>query len=325
MLNSLNTTSRNTNTNNKVNELLLDFNNKENENKLLLSENNEKETISTKDKVSISLVEEIPTRTENRIICFSRRRKCPKKLEDLTGYLVTLFFFVIFTILITICLSFAKTIPQLSESLKNIYNWILFFIWVTSITSVICLTDAAFADPGRQRGTPVSHKKFSKGKIRKIVGGQKYALKYCTTCHLIRDIRTFHCNTCGICIEKHDHHCNYLSNCVGVYNYKKFFIFVVVSCIHVSIIFFTCSHYILFCSGESSEGYEWIALLMTLIIVFAGFFEIFTVWMLIQHIITIVENRTTREFIKKKEYGIYNKGCRENCKEALCSNSIKEL
>ena len=64
---------------------------------------------------------------------------------------------------------------------------------------------------------------------------------------------------------------------------------------------------------------------MTIIIVFAGFFEIFTVWMLIQHIITIVQNRTTREFIKKKEYGIYYKGCKDNCKEALCSNSIKEL
>ena len=127
MLNSLNTTSRNTNTNNKVNELLLDFNNKENENKLLLSENNEKKTISTEDKVSISLEGEIPTKTEDRIICFARRRKCPKKLEDLTGYIVTLFFFVFFTILITICLSFAKAIPQLSESLKSIYNWILFF------------------------------------------------------------------------------------------------------------------------------------------------------------------------------------------------------
>ena len=77
--------------------------------------------------------------------------------------------------------------------------------------------------------------------------------------------------------------------------------------------------------SEENEGYEWITIFMTLITVFGGFFEIFTVWMIVQHIITIVQNRTTREFIKKIEYGIYNKGCRENCKEALCSNSIKEL
>ena len=58
---------------------------------------------------------------------------------------------------------------------------------------------------------------------------------------------------------------------------------------------------------------------------FAGFFEIFIVWMIIQHIITIVQNRTTREFIKNKEYGIYNKGCKDNCKEALCSHSVREF
>ena len=327
MFNSINITSTNSNTNNKDNELLLDLNNNENENNHLLSENNIKNTniLSSESKISLNLKGVIPARTEDRIICFSRRRKCPKKLEDLSGYLLTLSFFIFFTILMTICLSSTKTMPKASESLKNAYGWILFFIWVTSITSIICLTDAAFADPGRQRGTPISNSKFSKGKIRKIVGGQKYALKYCTTCHLIRDIRTFHCSTCGICIEKHDHHCNYLSNCVGVYNYRKFFTFIVVACIHVSIHLFTCFHYIIYFCEENSEGYEWIAFLMTIIIVFAGFFEIFTVWMLISHIITIVQNRTTREFIKKKEYGIYNKGCRDNCKEALCSNTIKEL
>ena len=334
MLDEITTINKNIVNNNnnydKSQELLIDKN-KENENNLLL---NSKETkhktknlikLSRKNEDFITIKPVISKKTEDRIICFSRRRKCPKNIEDLLGFLITFSFFVIFSILMTICLLFAQNKPIISDSLKTIYNWIIFFIWITSISSLILLTDAASADPGKQRGTPISKYQYDKSKIKKIVGGQKYILKYCKTCNLVRDIRTFHCNTCGLCIEKHDHHCNYLSNCVGVYNYKKFFFFIISACINVSIIFFTCFHFLFFCQIDEEDGYEWITVIIAIIIVFGGFFEIFTIWMVCQHIGIIIENRTTREFIKKKEYGIYNKSCKENCKEALCSNSIKEL
>ena len=317
----------NINTDNKLiddkpEEFIIDItDNKINNNNLLTDSNKVNNKLPSKNELPLNISNSIPKISELNIICFSRRRKCPKKLEDLKGYLITLFFFIFFTILITICLSN----PNASGSQKKLYNWLLIFIWITSIISIICLTDAASCDPGSQRGTPIPLKKFEKNKITKIVGGEKYVLKYCTTCHLIRDVRTFHCNECGICIEKHDHHCNYLSNCVGVYNYRKFFIFLIVACIHVTIIFISCFIYILSVQDDENQGFEWISFLITIIIIFGGFFEIFTTWMLLQHITTIIQNRTTREFIKKKEYGIYNKGCKENCKEALCSNSIKEL
>ena len=326
--NPINKNIINNNANDSKGEILID-NNFRNENNLLLNtnktKNNDKNQLSKNNEVFIDIKPVIAKKKEDRIICFSRRRKCPKNIDDLTGFLITFSFFIFFSILMTICLLFAKKKPIISDFLKTFYNWVIIFIWITSITSLICLTDAASSDPGRQRGTPIPKYKYEKGKIRKIVGGQKYILKYCTTCNLIRDIRTFHCNICGLCIEKHDHHCNYLSNCVGVYNYKKFFIFLISACIHVSIIFITCIHFIIFGQASGDDGYEWISFLITLTIIFAGFFEFFTIWMIIQHIGIIIQNRTTREFIKKKEYGIYNKGCKENCKEALCSNSIKEL
>ena len=259
-----------------------------------------------------------------RIICFSRRRKCPK-VEDLCGYLSTMSFFIIFTIVTPVCLYISKNIPNTDSYITPLYGTLTFFIVLTSVISMIVLTDAASADPGRQRGVPIPKKKYDKGRIKKFVGGEKFILKYCTTCHLIRDIRTFHCNICGLCIEKHDHHCNYLSNCVGVYNYRKFFIFLIVSCLHVTIIFATCLHLIIYNIGRDMEGSNWITILIGITFMFAGFFEIFTVWMIVQHIITIVQNRTTREFIKNKEYGIYNKGCKDNCKEALCNNSVREF
>ena len=305
---------------------LIDTNNSENENNLLLNtSHNNKQEKSEKNEVFSTFKGDISNIVEDRIICFSRRRKCPKKCNELTGAITTFVFFIFFSLLMTMSLLFSKNRNDLSNSIKSFYNYIIIVIWTTSIISIIFLIDAASSDPGRQRGTPIKRSKFSQSKIRKIVGGKKYLLKYCTTCHLIRDIRTFHCDTCGICIEKHDHHCNYLSNCVGVYNYRKFFIFLVSACIHVNIIFFTILHYIFFCRGQFEWPYEWLVILMSFLLFFASFFEIFTVWMVVQHIITIIENRTTREFIKKKEYGIYNKGCKENCKEALCSNTIKEL
>ena len=330
-LNSISTSSPDNNKNiSKQDKIFIDVDD-ENENNLLLDSNKIKtknNKLSKKNEVCMPIIQDLPKKSENRIICFSRRRKLPNNIESLTGYLITLSFFIIFSILMSLCLSSAKNKPDISGSILNrLYNWIILFTWITTIISIICLTDAAWADPGRQRGTPISKRIYNISKIKKIIGRKKYSLKYCDTCHLIRDIRTFHCNDCGICIEKHDHHCNYLSNCVGVYNYKKFFIFVIIACIHVNIIFFTSVHYIFFCQGdnENDNGYEWITILMTVITVFGGFFEIFTVWMLIQHITVIIKNRTTREFIKLKEYGIYNKGCKENCKEALCQNEIKEL
>ena len=92
---------------------------------------------------------------------------------------MTLSLFLLFTILLTISLSFSKDIPIITESIKKSYNYILFFVWITTIASVLSLTDAASSDPTRQRGTPIPKNKFDSAKIRKIVDGHKYILKYC--------------------------------------------------------------------------------------------------------------------------------------------------
>ena len=262
---------------------------------------------------------------EDRIICCSRRRKMPKKISQLIGYLTTFSLFLSFTILMTICLCYSKDIPTMTESIKKSYNYLIFLIWFSTITSIISLTDAASSDPGRQRGTPIQRNKYDLGKVKKIVGGHKYFLKYCSTCNLIRDVRTFHCDKCGLCIEKHDHHCGYLSNCVGVYNYKKFFIFIIIAFVHVSIILFSCIHFVYKFAGKVDNNYEWIIFFVIIIMLNGGIFSFFIFWMIVQHLITIYKNITTREFIKKKEYKVYDRGCKNNCNEALCRTSIKEL
>ena len=262
---------------------------------------------------------------EDKTICFSKRRKFPKNLSNLSGYLMTFFLFIFFTILLTICLSCSKDRPLMTELLKNRFNNLLIAIWIITIIAILSLTDAASSDPGRQRGTPLPKIKYDLGKIKKIVGGHKYSLKYCTTCNVIRDIRTFHCDKCGLCIEKHDHHCGYLSNCVGVYNYRKFFFFIIIAFIHVSTISGTCINYIINFAGKPDVNFEWIIIFIIIIMFFGAIFGFFIFWMIMQHIVTIVQNRTTREFIKHKQYKVYDRGFKNNCKEALCSTSIKEF
>ena len=282
--------------------------------------------LTSKNVINFTVKSTIIPRTKNsqKIICFSRRRKFPKKISYLVGYMTTMSFFIIFSLIMSICIIFSQKNSLIPNEHINGYTKIMISYIITTILSMLSLTDAASADPGTQRGTPITKQKFDKANIKKIVRGEKYVLKYCVTCHLIRDVRTFHCNTCGICVEKHDHHCSYLSNCVGVGNYRKFFLFMIIACIHVSIIFFTCCYYI-YVDGSENKEYLWIILLLSFVLIFGGFFEVFLVWMIIQHLVTIIMNRTTREFIKNKEYGVYNKGCKENCKETFCRSSILEI
>ena len=262
---------------------------------------------------------------EDKVICGSKRRKFPKKISTLNGFFMTFSLFLFFTILLTICLACSKGIPSITEEIKERHNFLICLNWISTIVTLLSLIDATSSDPGRQRGNPIPLYKFDSSKIRKIVGGQQYSLKYCHTCHIIRDIRTFHCDRCGLCIEKHDHHCGYLSNCVGVNNYRKFFIFINLSFIHILIIIFSCINFTYNFFGKVDINYEWIIIFVIIIMMFGGIFDMFIFWMIISHIITIVKNKTTREFIKHKDYRVYNRGCKKNCYEALCRKSILEM
>ncbi|OCT81336.1 hypothetical protein XELAEV_18028155mg [Xenopus laevis] len=77
----------------------------------------------------------------------------------------------------------------------------------------------------------------------------KKAVRYCTTCHVIKPDRCHHCPVCNVCILKLDHHCGFLNNCVGFSNYKFFLLcltYAMLLCIftsavslHFSILFWT--------------------------------------------------------------------------------------
>ena len=264
-------------------------------------------------------------KTEEKTFLWSKRRKYPKNKKLLRGFFMSLGLFISFSILFHISIVCSRNINSMTDSIRHSYNNTIIVMYIFLILAILALIDAATSSPGRQRGTPIPFEKFEKSNIKKIVGGKIYPLKYCYTCNIIRDVRTFHCSKCDLCVEKHDHHCGYISNCVGAYNYKKFFIFIIVGYIHITIVFVTCVHFCFYFGGNLESDEIYILFLIILILLFDGFFEIFIFGMILQHIQIIIVNRTTREFIKKLEFKEYNRGCKKNCKEALCQDNIKEI
>ena len=101
-------------------------------------------------------------------------------------------------------------------------------IIILYIVMIILFVLASFNDPGILRrfksddNITVTRKDnyiFQLGFIRKY--------KFCSTCSIMRPIRSTHCRDCNNCVEKFDHHCPWIGNCAGKRNYKYFFFFLI--------------------------------------------------------------------------------------------------
>lgn len=69
----------------------------------------------------------------------------------------------------------------------------------------------------------ISYDDYAKDDPSIEIGGEIFTLKYCSTCCIIRNPRSFHCKICDRYVLRHHRHCDFVSNYFGKNNFLLFF------------------------------------------------------------------------------------------------------
>ena len=165
---------------------------------------------------------------------------------------------------------------------------------------------------------------------------QRY--KICSTCNIIRPLRTAHCGTCDNCVLKLDHHCPWIGTCVGKRNYHYFFFFLIflnLTQIFVGIfsivyigtkIAYDVKYYKkhdMFKGKEIKIAFGNVVVEIWLIC-YISLSMIFTTGLLLYHINIIKYDKTTREELKKlflnPFFNPYQRSTKQNLKNVLIPN-----
>jgi len=285
---------------------------------------NKKVTEKNKDDREIKInMNENSSISINFFTFCGKKRRYPS-YNDQKGFILTLFLFTIGTLFYEIMLIELKMNFEIEK--KNLYMILIILSIITFIITIISFLNVSTSIPGYQKGEKITEKEFASLSPTKTIKNQTFILKYCHTCKLIRDIRTFHCKFCGICIERHDHHCTFISNCIGKKNLKLFFYFLIISFFHllpiVIVDFFVLIKITQFDKNDKNKNYIFFISFSALsTIVFGIFFIFFILTMIITHIQLISKNQTSNEILRHKDYySVFNKGCLNNWKEIFCEN-----
>lgn len=247
-------------------------------------------------------------------------RRCPKGSEKCG--IITTVILILFSSLTFFLASFTMT----DFSPGKIFSFVEIILY---LINTLALIDLSTSNPGYQETNKMTFEEFKEQSPVAKIGNSIFILKYCHTCQLVRDVRTFHCKLCGRCVSKHDHHCGFVSNCIGQNNIRKFFIFLIIIFIH--------SGYILACSAivfvsfihkneeSQNDNIARIAFLMfdTFLV---AFFFIFVTVMLCQHVHLISKGVTKNEEMRQKyDASVFEKGCCDNWGDFCCPKEGMEI
>ena len=205
--------------------------------------------------------------------------------------------------------------PKIKNKKWKIINYILGN--VISLITILSLLNVASSCPGYEdTSKQISKEEFDNLNPEIKIKGNKYKLKYCETCKIIRQLRTSHCRYCNKCVLRHDHHCPYINNCVGKNNHLKFFFFIFFTFIY-------CTYCSIFTITFNIKEHKNLGVFR---IIYLAIFAFIAVWMFftmggfcISIIYYISINSTTRENIKSVVYeNSTDNGCIDNWKEVCC-------
>eukprot|EP00357_Protocruzia_adherens_P007649 CAMPEP_0115001042 /NCGR_PEP_ID=MMETSP0216-20121206/17129_1 /TAXON_ID=223996 /ORGANISM="Protocruzia adherens, Strain Boccale" /LENGTH=283 /DNA_ID=CAMNT_0002366279 /DNA_START=36 /DNA_END=887 /DNA_ORIENTATION=- len=203
--------------------------------------------------------------------------------------------------------------PFLNSVAWGVISSLIIIAWACG--SLYYLRKVALMDPGiiPPDMSAEEPQESEKEKIIRIEG-EEFVLKWCSTCHISRPLRSFHCKICGTCVSVHDHHCPWVANCVGERNHKSFVQFLAVGFTTTFLDFLFCGIRLweLYDADELSSNGIVIVLAVYAMIIGSGlgFLLIYQIKIVSQGITT---NEDIRKFYRRKK-NPFNKGCIENWK-----------
>ena len=196
---------------------------------------------------------------------------------------------------------------------KRISAFIPIFIFLLYSFTIYLLIKVSFSDPGILLRFPLKKNIIEDKKDRRIFQlGYIQKYKFCSSCMIMRPLRSTHCGDCNNCVEKFDHHCPWIGSCVGKRNYKYFFGFLLNLNILLCLIIIFClynifkriteikhSKNIAISNRNNIISYSFTDVIMSIyLIIFEGISMIFVTGLFIYHYKLTKRNMTTKEEIK---------------------------
>ena len=299
----------------------MENNNNENQNLNVLSPNNNNEQLNSNNNNNnnnnvINTISHNNIESQRNIYnpvryCCNSKKRIYLKNNSIVIVIIIIFFIILPILLLNIII-FPKMKSKKYKIINYIFGNIIFIINVLSYLNVVT------SSPGYEETiNQISENEYNELKPIVTIKGNKYNLKYCSTCKIIRQLRTSHCSQCGKCILKHDHHCEFINNCVGKNNHLKFISFLL--CVSLSSIFCVLNSILIPLKEHKNMGIIRTIFLIVLGIICAYIFlSLFPFSCFHLYLISI--NMTTREDIKDSNYvKSVNNGFCENWKE-VCSD-----
>ena len=194
---------------------------------------------------------------------------------------------------------------------KRISTFIPIFIFLLYSLTVYLLIKVSFCDPGILLRFGLKNNIIEDKKDRRIFQlGYIQKYKFCSSCMIMRPLRSTHCGDCNNCVEKFDHHCPWIGGCVGKRNYKYFFGFLLCLNLLLGFIIIFCLYNIFKRSYEITNNsdkknksnliaYSLTDVIMSMyLIIFEGITMIFVTGLFVYHFKLVTRNITTKEEIK---------------------------